>query len=86
MLAALGFAATAGALFTIMTKRLPAPVAPVSVPAIDGLLAGAGPGLDSIAEARGRDRKSAVVRRRRGAESRRTDGARPRTTPPGEAS
>jgi hypothetical protein len=84
MLAALGFATTAGVLFTVMTKRLPALVALIPIPAIAGLLAG--PGLGSIAETRGRDRKPAIVRRRRGAQSCRTNGGRPRTTSPREAS
>jgi hypothetical protein len=60
------------------------PVVPVLATA--GLLVGARPGCGSMAEAHGRDRKPAVRRWWCGAWSRRTDGGRPRTTPPGEAS
>ena len=85
MLAALGFAANAVVLFTIMTKRLSALVAFIPVPAITGLLAGAGPGLGPVAEAQSRNWKPATVRRQRGAKSRRTNGGRPRTASPEEA-
>src|SRR3954453_7846459 len=45
MLAALGFATIAVFLFAIMTKRLSVLVALILIPAVAGLLAGAGPGL-----------------------------------------
>jgi hypothetical protein len=85
MLDALGFATTAVFRFAIMTERPSASAALIPIPAIAGLLAGAGPGLGSIAEACSRGREPAVVRWRRGARSCRTNGGRPRTTPPEEA-
>ena len=45
MLAALGFATIAVFLFAIMTKRLSVLVALILIPAVAGILAGAGPGL-----------------------------------------
>src|SRR5919112_867570 len=48
MLAALGFATIAVFLFTIMTKRLSVLVALILIPAIAGLLAGAGPDLGKM--------------------------------------
>ncbi|GJE03097.1 CitMHS family transporter [Methylobacterium isbiliense] len=48
MLAVLGFATIAAFLYAIMTKRLSVLVALILIPAIAGLLAGAGPGLGKM--------------------------------------
>jgi CitMHS family citrate-Mg2+:H+ or citrate-Ca2+:H+ symporter len=48
MLAVLGFATIAVFLFAIMTKRLSVLVALILIPAVAGLLAGAGPGLGKM--------------------------------------
>ena len=48
MLAALGFATIAIFLYAIMTRRLSVLVALILIPAVAGLLAGAGPGLGKM--------------------------------------